>query len=70
MRQTIKVLLTKELATWLESAAASRGVSQGKLIRDELERARERSGTRGFLRLAGSIAGARDLSRCKGFSRS
>jgi predicted HicB family RNase H-like nuclease len=36
MRQTITVRLSKELAAWLEDAAAKSGVSQGKLVRDQL----------------------------------
>ena len=38
MGHTITVRLTKELAAWLNTAAAKSGVSQGKLIRDQLEK--------------------------------
>jgi Ribbon-helix-helix protein, copG family len=40
MRNTISVRLPEELAEWLESTAAKAGVSQGKVIRDQLEKAR------------------------------
>ncbi|RPH55008.1 ribbon-helix-helix protein, CopG family, partial [bacterium] len=40
MSTRITVRLSKELAAWLEEAAAQSGVSQGRLIRDQLEKAR------------------------------
>ena len=70
MGHTITVRLSEELAAWLESAAAQSGVSQGKLIRDQLEKARVSGEAQGFLRLAGAVSGPEDLSRRKGFSRS
>jgi hypothetical protein len=47
------------------------GVSQGQLVRQELERARQ-GDARGqrFMRLAGSVRLATDLSARKGFSKS
>jgi hypothetical protein len=70
MGHTITVRLTEELAAWLEAAAAQSGVSQGKLVRDQLEKARASGEAQGFLRLAGAVSGPEDLSRRKGFSRS
>jgi hypothetical protein len=70
MGHTITIRLSEELAAWLEEAAARSGVSQGKLIRDQLEKARASGEAQGFMRLAGTIEGAKDLSRRKGFSRS
>ena len=64
------VRLSKELATWLEQVAAETGVSQGKLVRDQLERARVSDSRRAFMRLAGTVRGPKDLSTRKGFSRS
>jgi hypothetical protein len=69
MGHTITVRLTKELAAWLEDAAAKTGVPQGKIVRDQLEKARTGGARQSFLRLAGSIRGAHDLSSRKGFSR-
>ena len=70
MRQTITIRLDKELAAWLEHMAAKSGVSQGKLVRDQLEKARTNNGAQSFMRLAGSVRGPKNLSKRKGFSRS
>ena len=70
MSQTITVRLSKDLAAWLEHVAAKTGVPQGKIVRDQLERARAGSREQTFMRLAGVVRGPRDLSRRKGFSRS
>ena len=40
MSHTITVRLTRELAEWLEMTAKKSGVPQGKIIRDQLERAK------------------------------
>lgn len=69
MSQTITIRLTKELAAWLEEVSASTGLSQSRIIRDELERARSRAADQAFMRLAGAVKGAKDLSSRKGFSR-
>src|SRR6266487_908582 len=68
MSKTITIRLGKELAAWLEDAAARTGVSQGKIVREQLERARA-GGSQPFLRLAGRHRGPRDLSSRKGFAR-
>lgn len=70
MSQTITVRLTKELAAWLEQVAAKMGVSQGRIIRDELEKAKASTSSQAFMRLAGAVRGPKDLSSRKGFSRS
>ncbi len=70
MRQTITIRLSKDLAAWLEHTAAKSGVSQGKLVRDQLEKARASNGAQAFMRLAGAVRGPKDLSKRKGFSRS
>jgi hypothetical protein len=69
MGHTITVRLTKELAAWLEDVAARTGVSQGQIVREQLDRARARDPGKPFMRLAGSVRGPRDLSSRKGFSR-
>jgi predicted DNA-binding protein len=69
MSHTITVRLTKELAEWLEQTAGRMGVSQGQIIREQLERAVAESSEKSFLRLAGVKRGPRDLSSRKGFSR-
>lgn len=69
MGHTLTIRIDKDLAAWLEAEATRTGVSQGKIVRDQLERARSARGTRRFMRLAGTVDGAKDLSRRKGFSR-
>ncbi len=69
MSHTITVRLTSELAEWLEETAARTGISQGQLIREQIEKAKASSANRAFMRLAGSVRGPRDLSRRKGFSK-
>jgi hypothetical protein len=68
MGHTLTVRLQKDLAEWLEGEATRTGVPQGKIVRDQIEKARAAS-AQPFMRLAGSIQGARDLSRRKGFSK-
>lgn len=68
MRNTITVRLPDDLAEWLESTAASTGVSQGRIIREQLEKARTQE-DKPFLRLAGRISGPAGLSLRKGFSK-
>jgi len=71
MSHTITIRLNKELAEWLADTAARTGMPQGKVVRDQLEKAKASAGSRPYLRLAGSVRGLpRDLSRRKGFSRS
>jgi hypothetical protein len=70
MSHTITVRLNPELADWLQREAKKTGESQGKIVRDQLARARGRSGSRSFMRLAGAVRRDRDLSARKGFARS
>ncbi|HLQ47245.1 MAG TPA: ribbon-helix-helix domain-containing protein [Planctomycetaceae bacterium] len=69
MSQTITIRLTPDLAEWLDATAAKSGVSQGKIVRDQLEQARRQTASQSFMRLAGTVRGPKDLSRRKGFSR-
>jgi hypothetical protein len=69
MGNTITVRLGRELAEWLEESARRAGVPQGRIVRDQLEKARAASQGQAFLRLAGTVRGRRDLSSRKGFSR-
>ncbi len=70
MSKTITARVSKELAAWLENASAKSGISQGKLVRDQLEKARDTNGGRAFMRLVGAVRGPKNLSKRKGFSRS
>jgi Ribbon-helix-helix protein, copG family len=68
MGHTLTIRLQEDLAEWLEDQAAKSGVSQGQIVREQLERARSAS-AQPFMRLAGSVKGARNLSQRKGFSK-
>jgi hypothetical protein len=68
MSNTITVRLSQDLAQWLDQTAQKTGVPKGRIVRQELERARYRRES-GFMRWAGAIDGPADLSQRKGFSR-
>jgi hypothetical protein len=68
MSNTITVRLPDDLAEWLDQTARKTGTPKGRIIREELEKARK-SAKLPFLRLAGAVAGPVDLSTRKGFSR-
>jgi predicted DNA binding CopG/RHH family protein len=67
MSSTITVRIPSHVVQWLDETARKTGVPKGRIVRDELEKARK-SENQPFLRLAGSVAGPSTLSR-KGFSR-
>ena len=69
MSHTITVRLNQDLAEWVEQTAAKTGVSQGQLIREQLEKARSENPAKPFMRFAGVVRGLpKSLSRRKGFS--
>jgi len=68
MSNTITVRLPDDLAQWLEQTARRTGVPKGRIVREQLQQKRA-SEKRPFLKLAGTISGAPDLSVRKGFSR-
>jgi hypothetical protein len=68
MGNTITVRLPEDLAKWLDYTARTTGLPKGRIVREELEKARN-SARRPFLRWAGAVAGPGDLSIRKGFSR-
>jgi predicted DNA-binding protein len=69
MSNTLTVRLPEDLAEWLRATAETTGVPRGRIIRDELEKAR-RNRKQPFLRLAGVVSGPASLSTRKGFSKS
>jgi len=69
MGSTITIRIPEELADWLKNTARKTGVPVGRLVREELERAKREHGTKPFMRHCGSIDGPADLSSRKGFSR-
>lgn len=69
MSHTLTVRLNKELSAWLEETAARTGLSQGQIVREQLEKAKSVKEEKPFIRLSGSIRGLpRDLSQRKGYS--
>jgi predicted DNA-binding protein len=68
MSNTITVRIPGDLAEWLAETARKTGVPKGRIVRDQLEKARQ-SEEQPFLRLAGVVAGSANLSTRKGFSR-
>ncbi len=68
MSNTLSVRLPDDLAQWLDETARKTGMSRGRIVRAELEKAKS-STKRPFLRLAGVMEGKADLSMRKGFSR-
>ena len=71
MSHTITVRIPDDLDDWLRAAAREMGVPMGRLVREQLERAREQdSRAQPFMRLAGKATGPRNLSTRKGFSKS
>jgi hypothetical protein len=69
MGRTVTIRLTNELAVWLAETARKTGLPAGRIIRQQLERAKAESGGQRFLRHAGMISGPGDLSLRKGFAR-
>lgn len=71
MRNTLTVRVPKALADWLLEKSARTGISQGQIVREQLERSRSADKkAKKFMRLAGIVkSGARDLSTRKGFSK-
>lgn len=70
MSNTLSVRLNRALADWLKETAERTGVSQGRIIREQLEKAKASRAERSFMRLAGSVRGPKNLSARKGYSRS
>jgi hypothetical protein len=70
MGNTLTIRLTKDMADWLERTSETTGQSQGQIVRDQLEKAKAGGGSRPFMRHAGAVKGAADLSMRKGFSKS
>lgn len=70
MSQPITIRVPDELSDWLVAEARRTGVSQGKIVRDQLVRAKAESGGKPFMKLAGAVKGPKNLSQRKGFAKS
>ena len=68
MKRTITVRLPEELDQWLEEESRLTGLPKGRIVREQLELSRTRKARQPFLDLAGSIEGAPNLSRKRGFT--
>ncbi len=70
MSNTITVRLPEDLAEWLAEKSRTTGIPVGRLVREQLQRARNEQVERPYLRLAGKLKGLpRDLSTRRGYSR-
>jgi hypothetical protein len=69
MSHTLTIRITEELLAWLKEMSQKTGLPVGRLIRQQVESAKAKQGNQRFLRHAGKIAGAPDLSTREGFSR-
>jgi len=70
MSNTITVRLKPDLAQWLEETARISGAPKGRIIREHLEAAREKSRkSPDFSQIIGCVEGPRDLSERKGYAR-
>jgi len=67
MGKTITVRLPADLFQWLEERSKATGLPKGRIVREQLEQLRTKKARQPFLDLAGSVEGAQDLSRRKGF---
>jgi hypothetical protein len=68
MSQTLTIRLNEELSSWLEETASRTGMSQGQIVRNQLEKAKTAKTDKPFMRLAGIMRGPKDLSQRKGYS--
>jgi hypothetical protein len=69
MSHTLTIRITEELLAWLKEISRKTGLPVGRIIRQQVENAKAKHGNQRFLRHAGKIVGAPDLSTRKGFSR-
>ena len=69
MEDTITIRLTSDLSAWLKSTSRKTGVPVSKLVRDHLERAKQETVDKPFLRYAGIMSGPPDLSSRKGYAK-
>ncbi len=69
MSHTITIRLSEELAEWLADTAHRTGLPAGRIVREQLERAKAETGDQRFLKHAGKLEGPADLSSRKGFAR-
>ena len=70
MSNTLLTLrMPDELAEWLAETSRKTGIPVGRIIREQLEKARKDESQPAFMQFAGTVRRAKDLSAKKGFSR-
>jgi hypothetical protein len=70
MSNTLLTLrVPKDLAEWLAETSRRTGIPVSRIVRERIEKARREEGESEFMKYAGAIRGARNLSSRKGFSR-
>ena len=68
MGNTITIRLPEDLAEWLSDVSKKTGMPVGRIVREQLQRAREQQNEKPYMRLAGKLKGLpRDLSMREGF---
>jgi len=69
MSNTLSIRLPKELSQWVKQTAESTGLTQGEVVRQQLEKARSTATNKPWMALAGKARGPRDLSTREGFGK-
>lgn len=69
MSNTLSIRLPKELAQWVQQTAKQTGLTQGEVVRQQLEKARSTVASKPWMALAGATRGPRDLSTREGFGQ-
>lgn len=70
MSNTLTVRLPEELLERLREKSRRTGLPMGQVVQQSLESTLEREGDPAWMKHAGTIAGPRNLSSRKGYSRS
>ena len=69
MSNTLSIRLPKELSQWVKQTAENTGLTQGEVVRQQLEKARSTATSKPWMALAGKVRGPRDLSVREGFGK-
>lgn len=69
MGNTLSIRLPPDLAQWVKETAIQTGLTQGEVVRQQLEKARSTTANKPWMALAGKASGPRDLSTREGFGK-
>jgi len=69
MSNTLSIRLPQELSEWVKQTAESTGLTQGEVVRQQLEKARSATASKPWMALSGKARGPRDLSTREGFGK-